>query len=158
MSLALTQFYQRFPHRTRGGQYIEYTLTHSPTLSPALYRITCPYVIAYSNCVFTLDYQNYLGGDQPGFLTNVADFGGNKVVRSCVGKAPQEMIDGGEVTWTYIGTIVRISLAHTAMPYEETDGNVPTVGNGSAALVSSAESNLTFSTDFNVPAEISDSK
>ena len=156
--LALTQFYQRFPHRTRGGQNIEYTLTHSPTLSPALNRITCPYVIAYSNCVFTLDYQRSFGGDQPHFHTNVAEFGGKRVVRSCVGKAPQEMVDGGEVTWTYVGTIVRISLAHTAMPYEEMDGNVTTVGNGSAALVSGAESNLTFSTDFNGPADISDSK
>ena len=88
----------------------------------------------------------------------MAESGGNRVARACVGKAPQEMIDGGEVIWSYLGTTVRITLAHTAMPFTETDGNLSSVDNGSAGLVPSAESNLTFSTDVNVPGDISDSE
>ena len=153
---ATTDFHQRFPSRDAGGEYI-YTLTHS-TRSGALYPIKCPYVIAYPNCVFTLDYTRYLGGDLPHFHTDVAEFWGTKLARSCVGKAPQEMVDGGDVTWEYPSTSIRIALAHTAKPFEETDGNSTSVGNSIAALVSSAESNVTFSTNMDVPVDISDSK
>ena len=153
----LAIFYQRFPRRTSTGQYRIYTLIHSP-LSRPLYPIKCPYVIAYPGCVFTLDYRRYLGGDQPFFYSNVAESGGNRVARACVGKAPQERIDGGEVIWSYLGTTIRITLAHTAMPFTETDGNLTSVDNGSAGLVPSAESNLTFSTDVYVPVDTSDSE
>ena len=153
----LATFYQDFPRRTSAGQYRIYTLTHS-TPSRALYPIKCPYVIAYPGCVFTLDYRRFWGGDQPYFYTNVAESGGKRVARACVGKAPQEMIDGGEVIWSYLGTTVRITLAHTAMPFTETDGSLTSVDNGSAGLVPSAESNLTFGTDVNVPVDISDSE
>ena len=99
-----------------------------------------------------------MGGDQPFFYSNVAESGGKRVARACVGKAPQDRIDGGEVVWSYLGTTIRITLAHTAMPFTETDGNLTSVDNGSAGLAPSAESNLTFSTDANVPVDISDSE
>lgn len=115
-------------------------------------------MIAYPKCVFTLDYIRVSGGDQPYFHSNVAELGGIKVARSCVGKAPQEMIDGGDVTWRYPGTIARITLAHTAVPFEGTNGNLTSVGNNSAALVSSAATNLTFTTDKHVSVDVPDSE
>ena len=88
----------------------------------------------------------------------MAEYWGTKVARSCVGKAPQENVDGGEVVWIYPGTMIRIALAHTAKPIEYPYNNLTSVGNGSAALVPNVESNRTVSTDMNVPADISDSK
>ena len=100
----------------------------------------------------------YSGGDLEGFHSNVAEFWGNKLARSCVGKAPQERVDGGDVTWEYPGTTIRIALAHTAKPLGETDGKSTSVSNGSAALVSSVESNFTFCKDRNFPEDISRSR
>ncbi len=54
--------------------------------------------------------------------------------------------------------MIRIALAHTAKPIEYPSDNSTSVGNGSAALISNVESNLTVNTAMNVPVDISDSK
>ena len=135
-----------------------YTLTHGTTRPGPVFPIKCPYVVAYENCVFTLDYRKNDFGDVMHINSNVIARWGTRIARACVGKAPEQLVDGGEAVWEWPGTLIRISLAHTSMPLESPYGNLPSVGNGNAALVSSAETNLTVSTDTNVPVEISDSK
>ena len=153
---AVTEFYRRSPSLDPQG--FVYTLTHGTTAPQPVFPIECPCVIAHDDCVFTLDYLNGHGGDVPNIHTHVIAQWGSRIARACVGKHPEQLVDGGEAVWEWPGTVVRISLAHIPKPLESAYGNSTSVGNGSAALVSSAESNLTVDTDTNVPVEISDSK
>lgn len=154
---AVTEFYRRFPRVTTSGAQILYSLTHSTWHQP-LFPIRCPYVLAYSGCVFTLDYRIGGGGNIDNIHTNLLQYWGTKIARTCVGKAPEQNIDGGEATWKFPGTLIRLSLAWTPMPLAYAYGNLTSVGNGSAAVVSSTESDLAVNSDTNGPLEISDSK
>ena len=136
---------------------ILYSLTHS-TWGQPLFPIKCPYVLAYSGCVFTLDYRKEGGGNVDNIHTDLLEYWGTKIARACVGIAPEQNVDGGEATWEYPGTVIRLALARTPMPLAYAYGNSTSIGNGSAALVSSTESDLAVNSDTNDPLEISDSK
>ena len=153
---AVADFYLHYPNLDQYG--IFYKLTHRNTMFQPHFTIKCPYVITYPNCVFTLDYHKNDGGNIINVHSSVLVQWADRIARACVGKAPQEMVDGGDVTWEYPGASIRVALARTAKPFEEPDGNSTSVGNSSAAFVSSAESNVTFSTDINIPVNTSDSK
>ena len=109
---AVSEFLQRFPDRQE-----RYKLTHN--WRPfARYTIKCPYVINYDGCVFTLDFKVVVG--VVSIRTGVAAFGGQKLARACVGK---EGVDGGDVEWSAIDYVVRISLGHSAQPLSGLYGN-----------------------------------
>ena len=154
---AVSVFYRHFPRATRGGEQILYSLTHSTRGQP-LFPIKCPYVLEYSACVFTLDYRKDGGGDAGDIHTNILEYWGSKIIRICVGKVSEQYVDGGEAIWEYPGTVIRLALARTPMPLAYAYGNSTSVGNGSAALVSSTGSDLAVNSDTNNPLEISDSK
>ena len=98
------------------------------------------------------------GGDAGDIHTNILEYWGSKITQICVGRASEQYVDGGEATWEYLGTAFRLALARTPMPLAYAYGNSASVGNGSAALVSSTESDLAVNSDTNDPLEISDSK
>ena len=154
---AVADFYRRFPRVTSSGAHILYSLTHSTWRQPLL-PIKCPYVLVYSGCVLTLDYRKEGGGDIENVHTNLLEYWGSKIARTCVGKASEENVDGGEAAWESPRIWIRLALAHTRMPLASAYGNLTSVGNGSAALVSSTESDLAVGSDTNSPLEISDSK
>ena len=155
--LAILDFSRRFPRITSSGATILYSLTHSKWHQP-LFPIKCPCVIAYSGCVFTLDYVKAGGGDVDNIHTDLLEFWGTKVARACVGKAPEQKLDGGEATWLFGGSYIRLALAWTRMPLAHGDGNLSSVGNGSSAVVSSTESDLAVDPDTNGALEMSDSR
>lgn len=154
---AVTDFYRRFPRETSGGAHVLYSLTHSKWRQPP-FALKCPYVVAYSGCVLTLDYYKEDGGDIANVHSNLLEYWGTKIARTCVGNSPEQNVDGGAAIWQYPGTLIRLALAHTRMPLASAYGNLTSVGNGSAALVSSTASNLAVNSDTNGSLEISDSK
>ena len=153
---AVADFYLRFPRQTSAGIHVLYSLTHSKWRQPPL-AIKCPFVLAYSSCVLTLDYRKEDGSDIYNVHTNLLEYWGAKIARTCVGR-PDEKVDGGAATWQYATSMLRLTLAHTRMPLASAYGNLTSVGNGSAALVSSTESDLADNSATNGPLEISDSK
>lgn len=106
----------------------------------------------------TLDYRREGGGDIDNIHTDLLEYWGTKITRACVGIAPEQNVDGGEATWEYPGTLIRLALARSPMPLAYACGNSTSVGNDSAALVSSTESNLAVNPDTSDPLEMSDSK
>ena len=122
-----------FINRHSGGVFDEYYLTRKK--DPGKYYIRCPYVIENDGCVFTLDYKKpFSSSVQLELRPDRSGEGAMKLARECV---RQEHVDGGNITWTGFEWKIKITLAHTEMPYSGPGpyANLSSIGDGNETIV-----------------------
>lgn len=89
-------------------------------------------MIENEGCVFTLDYRkSFRSFAELELRPDRAGEAALKLARECV---RQEGVDGGKITWSGLGWKIKITLAHTEMPYS---GPGPGPGPGPYANLSS---------------------
>ena len=94
-------------------------------------------MIENEGCVFTLDYRKPFGSfAQLQLRPDRTGEAAMKLARECV---RQEGVDGGNITWSGFGWKIKMTLAHTEMPYSGPGpgsyANLSSIGDGNETVV-----------------------